>query len=73
MMPHCTATFSVWLCGLPITWPVAKLLSPVAACSNNPRVEPVPWPMTGASAKNRRDFRQNSSRNPIDVAAFSVL
>ena len=24
-MPHCTATFSVWLCGLPMTWPVALI------------------------------------------------
>ena len=29
--------------------------------------------MTGASAKKRSDFRQNSSRSPIDVGMFSFL
>jgi hypothetical protein len=42
-------------------------LGPVAACSKSPRVEPVPCPISGASAKNRSDFCQNSSRSPIDV------
>ena len=44
-----------------MTWPVALSAAPVAAFSNNPRVEPVPCPISGASAKKRSDFFQNSS------------
>ena len=56
-----------------MTSPVALSVWPVAARSNKPRVEPVPCPMTGASAKNRSDFFQNSSLSPIDVDDFASL
>ena len=36
-------------------------------------VDPVPCPTTGASAKNRSDFRQNSSRMPIEVGGSVAL
>ena len=73
-MPHCTATFKRLVMRIADDLAGgADRSSPVAARSNSPRVEPVPWPMTGASAKNRSDFCQNSSRSPIDVGTFSVL
>ena len=37
------------------------------AAANSPRVEPVPCPAIGASAKKPSDFRQNSSRSPAEV------
>src|SRR6202171_978757 len=46
---------------------------PLAVRSKRPLVDPVPWPAIGASRKKSKDFRQNSSRNPIDVAEFASL
>src|SRR3954453_8345186 len=72
MAPHWTATPSVWLWGFAITSAAAPAW-PTAALSNNPRIEPVPWPKIGAWEKNLSDFCQNTSRKPVEVGMFCSL
>ena len=45
----------------------AMPVSPATERRNWSRIEPVPWPISGASAINPIDFLQNSSRSPARV------
>ena len=62
-MPHCTATLSVWLCGLAMTWS-AGCWSAGRGLLEQPADRAGAVPMSGASEMNRSDFCQNSSRRP---------
>ena len=53
--PSCIATPNIWLCGLTVATPAAPFCS-IAERRNRSAMEPVPWPMSGASRTNLSDF-----------------